>query len=122
MSRIDDVPCYAQRNDEVSARLYNLWRRAKLHFGCPIRIVLKSIPGMVMILESDRWVCADARQYDLPVLAWVNFNDNGRDALHTPVDCLLNYYHFAASKVRLPVLTETEFALAQRLQEDGMIF
>ncbi|WP_456377428.1 hypothetical protein [Thiolapillus sp.] len=104
MSRIRDVPYYAQRDDEVSAKLYNLWRRAKLHFPCPIRFPLPDCPGMVMILEEREWVCADERQNDLPVLAWVEFADQGRDALHQPVRCKLNYYHFAASRMRARAL------------------
>jgi len=74
---------------------------------------------MVMILESDEWVCADVRQNELPVLAWVDFEDQGRDALHEPVKCRLNYYHFAASKLRLSVLAEMEQVLALRLLDDG---
>jgi len=116
MSRVDDVPCYAQRDDEVTAQLYNLWRRAKLHLTCPIRIPLESLPGMVMILDVDEWLCADARQNELPVLAWVDFEDRGRDALHEPVKCRLNYYHFAASKLRAQALAEMEQVLERRLQ------
>jgi len=111
MSRVRDVPVYAQREDEVTAKLYNLWRRAKLHYPCPIRFPLPDYPGMVMILEEREWVCANERQNDLPVLAWVEFEDRGRDALHTPVRCKLNYYHFAASKMRARTLELMEKTL-----------
>ena len=110
---------YAQRDDEVSARLYNLWRRAKLHYSCPIRIALPGYPGMVMILEQREWICANERQSDLPVLAWVAFEDQGRDALHEPVKCKLNYYHFAASKLRAPALNLMAEQLENALREEG---
>ncbi len=118
MSRVADVPIFAQRDSEVSAELYNLWRRAKLHFDVPIRLPLDDSPGFVMILEEDEWVCADETCNDLPVLAWVEFEDQGRDALHLPVKCKLNYYHFAASKVRAHALAMMAEILDQRLHQD----
>lgn len=115
MSRVKDVPVYAQRDDEVSAKLYNLWRRAKLHFSLPIRIPLTGFRGLVMVLEENEWVCVNERENDLPVLAWVEFEDHGRDALHVPVKCKLNHYHFAASKVRAASLELMETALDEKL-------
>lgn len=118
MSRVGEVPVYEQRDDKVDAKVYNLWRRAKLHFGSPIRIAVPGLAGMVMILEENEWVCADRTQDDLPVLAWVEFEDKGRDSLHTPVRCKLNYYHFMASKVRRIALEQTEKILQKRLREE----
>ncbi len=72
---------------------------------------------MVMILEEREWVCANDLQNDLPVLAWVQFEDKGRDALHEPVRCKLNYYHFAASKMRACALVSMEEILNQYLRD-----
>jgi len=119
LSRVADVPVYEQCNDEISAELYNLWRRAKLHFEVPIRLTLSDTPGFVMILEEDEWVCADETNNDLPVLAWVEFENQHRDALHVPVKCKLNYYHYAASKVRDKALEVMDRKLNQRLHEDS---
>jgi hypothetical protein len=49
------------------------------------------------------------------VLAWVEFEDQHRDALHVPVKCKLNHYHFAASRVRATSLELMETALEQKL-------
>lgn len=119
MSRIADVPYCAQRDDEVEAKLYNLWRRAKRRFTMPLRLPLLDYPGFVMILEARAWVCADERQNDIPILAWVEFEDEGRDALHLPVKCKLNYYHFAASKVRAHSLELVQAELEKRLHDDN---
>lgn len=119
MSRIADVPYCAQRDDEVEAKLYNLWRRAKRRFTMPLRLPLLDYPGFVMILEARAWVCADERQNDIPILAWVEFEDEGRDALHLPVKCKLNYYHFAASKVRVHSLELVQAELEKRLHDDN---
>lgn len=120
MSRIADVPALTQRDAEVTAVLYNLSRRAKLHFGTPIRISLPAFPGFTMVVEDYVWVCVDERQNDLPVLAWVDFEDEGRDALHVPVKCKLNFYHFAASKVRAYALDFMLENLELRLHEDNI--
>ena len=118
MSRIRDIPYYAQRNDEIDAKLYNLWRRAKLHFTMPMRLPLVDYSGCVMLLEEHEWVCVDERQNDLPILAWIEFEDQGRDALHLAVKCKLNYYHYAASKLRAHSLELMQDELEKRLQEN----
>jgi hypothetical protein len=119
LSRVGDVPVYAQRDDQVSAKLYNLWRRAKLHFPLPIRIPLECFRGLVMVLEEHEWVCVNEPENDLPVLAWVEFQDQGRDAIHTPVKCKLNHYHFAASKVRAGSLKIMEKTLEEKLLSES---
>lgn len=110
-TRIDTMPVYAARLDQIDPALYNLWRRLKLHRPMPLRIELPEMKSMALIVEQDDWVLVDPRQYDLPILAWVKFQDHGRSSLHTPVACTLNYYHYMASRwrSRLLVLMEQYF-------------
>ena len=115
MSRVPGMPIYEQHKDEVSARLYNLWRRAKLHYSSPMRFSLSGYRGLVMLLDKNEWLCADERQNDMPVICWLNFLDQGRDTLHLPVQCTLNYYHFAAFKIQAHVLELMEEELQRRL-------
>lgn len=115
MSRVEGMPVYAQYDEMVSAKLYNLWRRVKLHFDLPLRIPLEGYRDLVMILETHEWVCADGSQNDMPVLAWVEFEDQGRDAIHLAVKCKLNHYHYAASKVHGPSLEIMESTLEKKL-------
>lgn len=117
MSRLENVPFVAQRTVQVDAKVYNLWRRAKRRLQMPVRFPLVNYSGFEMIIDSDEWLCVDGRQNDLPILAWVEFEGEGRDALHTPVNCKLNYYHFAASKVRAHSLELVEEELERRLHE-----
>jgi hypothetical protein len=113
------MPVYAQNDEEVSAKLYNLWRRVKLHFSLPIRIPLEGYRGLVMALEEHEWVVVDERQNDMPVLAWIEFEDQGRDAIHLPVKCKLNHYHFAAEKIRTHSLELMETALEEKLNSEA---
>lgn len=114
-TRLDDVPVFASRPDHLEAPLYNLWRRARKRFGTPLRIALPNLKEMALILEDDAWVVIDQRQYDMPVLAWAGFKTEGRDALHEPVACVLNYYHFMASQLRGKVLELMKQDLERRL-------
>ena len=117
VTRIHDMPVYAARTDQIEAPLYNLWRRARLHLEMPLRIDLPGLKQMALILEEDSWVVVDQCQYDLPVLAWVGFQDVGRTTLHTPVTCTMNYYHYMASHLREKVLTRMVEALETRLSD-----
>ena len=118
-TRIDDLPVIATRPDQLEAALYNLWRRARQRFGTPLRIELPGLKEMALLLEDDAWVVVDQRQYDLPILAWVEFASQGRDALHEPVRCTLNYYHFMASQLRAKVLGLMQENLETRLHPVG---
>ncbi len=116
-TRIGSMPVYAARLDHVDAGLYNLWRRARLNLPVPLRIELSELKSMALIVEQDCWVVVDPRQYDLPVLAWVKFQDQGRSSLHTPVPCTLNYYHYMASQLRSRVLVLMEQHLEETLHK-----
>jgi len=117
MSRVVGMPIYEHQTVEVPAKLYNLWRRAQLHFTYPIRFSLVGYRGLVMILDEDEWLCADERQNDFPVICWLKFAGQGRNALHLPVSCTLNFYHFAAHKIREHVLELMEHELENRLSK-----
>jgi hypothetical protein len=114
-TRIHDMPVYAARTEQVDAALYNLWRRARLHLKMPLRFDLPGLKQMAMIVEEDCWVVVDQCQYDLPVLAWLDFQDAGRDTLHTPVVCTINYYHYLANHIQKKVLACMNEALETRL-------
>jgi len=116
-TRINDMPVYAAHQVEMEASLYNLWRRARLHLPMPLRIELPSLKQMALILEEDSWVVVDQTQYDLPVLAWIEFQDSGRSSLHTPVVCSMNYYHHMAGHLREKVLMLMQDALQARLNK-----
>ncbi len=114
-TRIEDMPVYAERRVDIDAALYNLWRRARLHLNMPLRIELPTLRQLALIIEEDCWVVVDQTHYDLPILAWVDFQDTGRTTLHTPVNCTLNYYHYMASSLREKVLALMRDELGTRL-------
>lgn len=119
MSRLEDIPVYERREEEIPARFYNVWRRAKLHLKEPIHIPLPGLKGLLLILGDEQWVCINEQQNDVPVIVWFGFEALGRDTLHEPVKCKVNHYHFAAQQVALPVLEIMEVSLEQMLHDEG---
>ena len=116
ISRIDGVPVFAARPDEIPAGLYNLWRRALMRLGPPIQIPLPGLKEMELILERRAWVVVDRNRTGVPVLAWTDFRPAPMRGLHEPVACTLNYYHFMASGLRGRVLERIEAGLEARLK------
>jgi hypothetical protein len=113
--RLRDMPVMVQRPDSIDARTYNVWRRARNRWGAPMRLNLPGLREIVMILDDDYWACVDSTRHDLPVLAWVELEDAGRDSLHLPIPCKLNYYHVAASAIRAKSLDLMAQHLTERL-------
>ena len=118
-TRLAEMPVIARRDDFLEADVFNLWRRARNRLGSPIRLTDLGLKQIEVVLTDSYWVCVDAVQYDCPVLAWVGFDHGNRDSLHEPIPCTLNYYHFGASAVRLPVLSKVREVLQERLSNEN---
>lgn len=118
-TRITDMPVMASRPAEIEAGVYNLWRRSRMRFGGETRLNIPGLPQIVLILDEDSWVVVNEKQYDLPILAWVDFQDAHRDSLHKPIACTLNYYHYMASSIRAKVLDRMAEALTQKLKQQS---
>lgn len=117
-ARLADMPVIAQRDDHLDADVFNVWRRARSRWGSPIRLEGLGLKQMEMILTDRYWACVDAIRFDCPILAWVDIADVGRDSLHKPIPCKLNYYHFAASAVRPRILERVRDVLEARLRDE----
>jgi len=98
-SRIEDVPKLKTESSDIDSQLYNRARLALLRLEDPLRLRLPGLRGMDILLDSQAWVCVDRTLYDLPVLAWTDFEHAKRDSLHSPIRCLLHYYHIHADLI-----------------------
>lgn len=119
VSRIEGVPVIAKRRDRVPARLYNLWRRSRMHLGVEQSLSLPGMKEMELILEAHAWVVVDHNRNQVPVLAWVDFQVSPQRGLHESVPCTLNYYHFMASSLRGKVVNAMGDELEKRLKLAG---
>ena len=113
--RLDRMPVMAQRDSHIEASAYNVWRRARSVWGAPMKMILPKINELH--LTDSYWVVVDLSRHETPVLAWVEMEDKNRTAIHEPISCKLNYYHFAASAIRAKSLVLMEDILATRLKD-----
>ena len=114
-SRLDEVPVLKTLRAEVPAAHYNRLRLAILRLGEPLRVELPRLRHLDLLLGRDAWVCVDRMLYDLPVVAWTEFEQRGRSALHEPVACTVKVFHAHAGVVMPVVFAEAEKVLRQRL-------
>ena len=116
-SRIEDVPKLRTISTEIEGGRYNQVHLGLLRLGCPIRLDLPGLRGMDVIVDRQAWVCVDRTLYDLPVLAWTDFEHQDRKAIHEPVRCLLHYYHIHADLITETVLSTLLCVLSERLED-----
>lgn len=115
-ARLADMPVMARRRNAIDAKMYNLWQHAKRWLG-PLTILdLPGLKTMRFVFSTDYWVVADSANFYVPVIAWVDFDDAGRNSLHEPIGCQINYYHFAASALRLRSLELAYSQLSNELE------
>lgn len=113
-SRLDEVPVLKTVPTTVPAHHFNRLRLALLRLGDPLRLELPRLRHLDLLLGRDAWVCVDRTLYDLPVVAWTDFQ-HGRSALHEPVPCVMRLYH-AHAEVVVPILfAEVEKVLKKRM-------
>jgi len=114
-SRLDDIPIYELIGSSITAANYNLVQIAFKRLGEPVEIPLTGLRRLELILDHDAWVVVDHDMNDIPILAWTDFQVEGRSALHESVPCHLKTYHMHA-KVILERVTEfMEQELAARI-------
>lgn len=74
---------------------------------------------MSLLIDEREWVLVDSSLYDMPIVAWTDFQDAGRTALHEPVSCTVRDYHQGAAKIRNKALQLMAEELEARLQREA---
>lgn len=113
--RLDDIPIYELIESSVAAPNYNQVQIAFKRLGEPIEIPLTGLRHLELILDRDAWIVVDHDMNDIPILAWTDFQVEGRSALHEPVPCYLKTYHMHAKVILKRVTEFMEQELAARL-------
>jgi hypothetical protein len=112
---LDNIPVYELIESSVTAADYNLVHLALNRLGAPIEIPLTGLRRLELVLSRNAWIVVDHDMNDIPVLAWTDFQAEGRTALHEPVACLLKTYHMHAKVILEQVTRFMEQELAARL-------
>ena len=115
-TRIENVPKLKTERMLIDGARYNQVRLGLLRLENPLRLKLTGLRGMDIILDDTTWVCVDRTMYDLPVLAWTDFENSNRNGLHEPVHCQLHFYHIHADLIIETVLATMTSVLTQLLK------
>ncbi|MEJ2107865.1 MAG: hypothetical protein P8X48_11180 [Acidiferrobacteraceae bacterium] len=92
---LDSWPALRVLEKRIPADLYNSIRVGLLRHHLPWSLPVGNIRCLEAILDEESWVCVDASNKNVPILAWTNFR-NVRDSLSEPVVCELRLYHMHA--------------------------
>ena len=86
-------------------------------FGRQIRFPIPKLKHLDLILQKDAWIVVDRALSDFPILAWTEFQTEGRDSLTEPVPCEVRIFHFAASMILRRTLEAMDLMLGEQLAE-----
>lgn len=115
--RLDDLPVYETTETSISAVTFNLVQIAFNRLGELVEIPLTGLRNFELILSRDAWIVVDHDLNHIPVLAWTDFQSEGRSTLHESVPCRLKTYHMQATAILERVSTFMEKELEKRLSE-----
>lgn len=116
-TRIENVPKLKTERMLIDGARFNQVRLGLLRLENPLRLKLTGLRGMDIILDNTAWVCVDRTMYDLPVLAWTDFQYTDRSGLHEPIHCQLHFYHIHADLIIETVLATMTSVLTQLLKK-----
>jgi hypothetical protein len=116
-NRHNEVLTLDKRPGTVDANYYNQVRTALKRIGAQIRFRIPKLNHLDLILQEDAWIVVDRVLNDVPIVAWTDFQTEGRDNLHQPVPCEIRLYHFAARMVLKTTLDAMESILGESLAE-----
>jgi hypothetical protein len=116
-TRHDEVLILDRRPGSVDANYFNQAQTGLKRIGHQIRFKIPTLNHLDLIVQEDAWIVVDRVLNDVPVVAWTDFQSEGRDNLHQPISCEVRLYHFAARMVLKTTLDSMEEILGQTLAE-----
>ena len=116
-TRHNEVLILDRRPGNVDAHYFNQSQTALKRIGHQIRFKIPTLNHLDLIVQEDAWIVVDRVLNDIPVVAWTDFQLEGRDNLHQPIPCEVRLYHFAARMVLKTTLDAMEDILGQSVAE-----
>ncbi len=116
-TRHNEVPLLHNREGKVEAVYYNEVQIALKRFGRQIRFPIPKLKHLDLILQKDAWIVVDRALNDFPILAWTDFQIEGRDSLQEAIQCEVRIFHFAASMILRRTLEAMDLMLGEQLSE-----
>jgi hypothetical protein len=116
-TRHNEVMILDRRPGNVDPNYFNRAQTALKRIGKQIRFKIPKLSHLDLIVQEDAWIVVDRVLNDMPIVAWTDFETEGRDKLHEPVACEIRLYHFAARMILNRTLDAMEVMLGESLAE-----
>ena len=114
-SRLDDLPAFDIRDSQLRAQDFNLVHIALKRLGMPLRIELPRLRTLDFVFEKDAWIIVDRSLNDIPIVAWLDFQESHRSTLHEPILCQRRTYHTHATIIIDKAFEAMHLILGERL-------
>lgn len=114
-SRLDDLPAFEIRDSQLRAQDFNLVHIAQKRLGTPIRIEIPRLRTLDFVFEKDAWIIVDRSLNDIPIIAWLDFQEAHRKTLHEPILCQRRTYHTHAMIIVDKALEAMQLILGEKL-------
>ena len=101
------------RPGNVDAHYFNQVQTAHKRVRQQFRFKIPTLNHLDLIVQEDAWIVVDRVLNDIPIIAWTDFQTEGRDSLHEPIACEIRFYHFAARMIMKTTLDAMEDILGQ---------
>ena len=105
------------RDSKVDANYYNHVLVALKRLGKQIRFRIPRLKHLDLILQKDAWIVVDRALHDYPIVAWTEFEVEGRETLHEPIQCKIRYFHANATLITSRTLEAMEMLLSEELAD-----
>ena len=99
----------------VDPNYFNRVQTALRRMQEQIRFRIPKLSHLDLIVQEDAWIVVDRVLNDMPIVAWTDFQTEGRDNLHEPISCEIRLYHFAARMILNRTLDAMAVILGQSL-------
>lgn len=116
-TRHDEVLILGSWPSNVDAHYFNAALTAQKRLEVPIRFKIPTLNHLDLIVQENAWVVVDRVLNDMPIVAWTDFQTDGRDNLHEAIACEIRIYHFAARMILKTTLDAMEVILGQYVAE-----
>lgn len=118
-NRHNEVPILDTYPDSIEAKYFNVAQTALKRSQDPIRFRIPTLNHLDLLVQEDAWIIVDRVLNDIPIVAWTNFQKDGRNNLHEPIPCEIRLYHFAARMVLNTTLNAMQDILRHILAEQN---
>ncbi|HHN67601.1 MAG TPA: hypothetical protein ENK15_06160 [Thermopetrobacter sp.] len=115
----DGLPCLRRNEGVIPAATWNRWRRWRARFGATLELPLTCRPGTALVCTDDFWVMLDVTHGGAPLILWLQFQTQGRAALHADVGCFVQYYDYPGARFHDAALKELDERLRGDLEREA---